>query len=86
MKPEPAWALTVPPLAWTRAVAWAGRPPGASAHPSGFWGGAGASLPLWSPMEAASLGRCLQVPFAPLPLGVAASSASGLVLSSTDGL
>lgn len=39
MKPEPAWALTVPPLAWTRAVAWAGRPPGASAHPSGFWGG-----------------------------------------------
>ena len=50
------------------------------------WGGAGASLPLWSPMEAASLGRCLQVPFAPLPLGVAASSASGLVLSSTDGL
>ena len=39
MKPEPAWALTVPPLAWTRAVAWAGRPPGASAHHSGFWGG-----------------------------------------------
>lgn len=86
MKPEPAWAVMVPPWAWTRAPAWAGHPPGASAHPSGSWGGAGASLPLWSPMEVTSLWRCLQVLFAPLPLGAAASSASGLVLASTDGL
>ena len=85
MKSESASALMVCPSAWAHTPAWAGRPPGASAHPAVSWGLPTPASPP-EPHGGCEPGLLPAGPVCSSATGSSSQLSSGLVLSSTNRL